>query len=204
MALKKERRMGLSEGPIRKTIWKNPAEIIRDLTPENPVMAFAPLALDQITRRFLKGFPGLVTYAVKSNPDPALIEALCKAGITGFDVASPAEIDLIGQLAPSAARHYNNPVRSRAEIDHAAKAGITSWSVDSLSELQKIIDRVPPSGVEISARFTLPVVGAIYDFGSKFGATPALAAQMLARAAKAGFTPSLTFHPGTQCTDPAA
>ncbi|MFB0994608.1 MAG: type III PLP-dependent enzyme, partial [Paracoccaceae bacterium] len=53
-------------------------------------------------------------------------------------------------------------------------------------------------------RFKLPVVGAAYNFGEKFGATVALSADLLARVKEAGFVPSLTFHPGTQCTDPAA
>lgn len=188
----------------QKTVWQNPAEIIRETQPENPVMVFAPTVLQDTAKRFLKGFPGLVTYAVKSNPDEAVVENLVSAGIKGFDVASPAEIDLIGRLAPGAARHYHNPVRSRAEIGAAVAAGIKAWSVDSESELAKLIELVPAEGCEISPRFKLPVTGAIYDFGSKFGATPELAAELLKRVAEAGFIPSLTFHPGTQCTDPGA
>lgn len=126
------------------TIWKNPADIIRNTRPENPVMVFSPGVLQATAKRFLAGFPGLVTYAVKSNPDETVIENLVQAGIKGFDVASPAEIDLIGRLAPNAARHYHNPVRSRAEIAHAVQAGVTSWSVDSSSELEKLIEAVPP------------------------------------------------------------
>lgn len=171
-------------------------------------MVFAPTVLQDCARRFLAGFPGLVTYAVKSNPEEVVIQNLVAAGITGFDVASPFEIDLIGRLAPRAARHYHNPVRARAEIDHAIAAGITAWSVDSLSELEKLFDRVPTRmgdvPVEISPRFKLPVLGAAYDFGSKFGAPPELAAQLLQRVAERGYVASLTFHPGTQCTDPIA
>lgn len=196
--------MGLVEGRGAKAIWENPAHIIRDLLPEHPVMVFCPTVLKDLAQGFLDGFPGLVTYAVKSNPDESVIRTLVAAGITGFDVASPHEIDLIGRLAPGAARHYHNPVRSRAEIAHAVQAGVTSWSVDSLSELDKIFDAVPPENCEISPRFKLPVTGAAYDFGSKFGAAPEVAAELLSRSAKRGYIPSLTFHPGTQCTDPAA
>lgn len=196
--------MGLSEGHTAKTIWDNPAEIIRALKPEDPVMVFAPTVLQDRARQFLDGFPGLVTYAVKSNPDEAVITNLVAAGITGFDVASPYEIDLIGRLAPMAARHYHNPVRSQAEISAAVDAGITSWSVDSRTELEKLFAQVPVEGVEISPRFKLPVLGAAYDFGSKFGATPELAAELLRAVADRGYIPSLTFHPGTQCVDPGA
>lgn len=191
-----------------KTVWDNPAEMIRNLTPEHPVMLFAPVVLQESARAFMQGFPGLVTYAVKSNPEEAVVRNLVTAGIQGFDVASPHEIDLIGRLAPAAARHYHNPVRARAEIDHAVAAGILAWSVDSQSELAKLFASVPTrmgsAGVEISPRFKLPVHGAIYDFGSKFGATPELAAELLRKVADRGYTASLTFHPGTQCVDPVA
>ncbi|MDO5613777.1 MAG: type III PLP-dependent enzyme [Paracoccus sp. (in: a-proteobacteria)] len=191
-----------------KTVWDNPADLIRNMQPENPVMAFAPTLLQDRARRFITGFPGLVTYAVKSNPEEVVIQNLVAAGLRGFDVASPAEIGLIGRLAPGAARHYHNPVRSVAEIAHAVGAGILAWSVDSRSELDKLFAQVPVSvdgaGVEISPRFKLPVLGAAYDFGSKFGATPELAAELLRAVADRGYTPSLTFHPGTQCVDPGA
>lgn len=191
--------MGLS-----KTIWANPSEMIRNQQPDNPVMFFAPTVLQATARRFIDGFPGLVTYAVKSNPDEMVIQNLVAAGIRGFDVASPAEIAMIRRLAPGAAMHYNNPVRARHEIDFAVEHGVQSYSVDSRSELAKLIEIVPAEGTEISVRFKLPVSGAAYNFGAKFGATVDLAADLLATVAEAGFISSLTFHPGTQCTDPMA
>lgn len=191
--------MGLS-----KTIWDTPGEIIRTKAPVHPVVVFAPAALHANARRFLKGFPGLVTFAVKANPDEAVIQNLLAAGLSAFDVASPAEIDLIRRLAPGAALHYHNPVRGRDEIAHAVQAGVKSWSVDAASELEKLIEMVPAVGCEISVRFKLPVAGAAYDFGAKFGASPEVASALLRRVAEAGFTPSLTFHPGTQCADALA
>jgi ornithine decarboxylase len=191
--------MGLS-----KTIWTNPAEYLRVVQPENPVLFFAPTVLQASARQFLDGFPGLVTYAVKSNPEEVVIENLVAAGIRGFDVASPNEIRLIRRLAPDAALHYNNPVRARAEIAVAVDMGVKSYSVDSVSELAKLIELVPAEGTEISVRFKLPVSGAAYNFGAKFGATVDLAVVLLKTVAEAGFIPSITFHPGTQCTDPAA
>ncbi len=189
--------MGLS-----KTIWAQPSEFLRSQQPDNPVMFFAPAVLHATARRFLTGFPGLVTYAVKSNPDEMVIQNLVAAGIKGFDVASPAEIALIRRLAPGAAMHYNNPVRARHEIAYAVENGVISYSVDSRTELEKLIEIVPAAGTEITVRFKLPVAGAAYNFGAKFGATVEVAAGLLARVAEAGFIPSLTFHPGTQCTDP--
>ena len=191
--------MGLS-----KTIWTNPTEFLRTVNPQNPVLFFSPQALQSMARRFIDGFPGMVTYAVKSNPEEAVIENLVQAGLRGFDVASPFEMHLIRRLAPEAAMHYNNPVRSRAEIGVAVELGVKSYSVDSRSELAKLIELVPAEGTEITVRFKLPVAGAAYNFGAKFGATAELAVDLLRAVADAGFIPSITFHPGTQCTDPAA
>ena len=191
--------MGLS-----KTIWTNPSEYLRSVQPENPVLFFAPVALQSAARRFIDGFPGMVTYAVKSNPGEAVVENLAAAGVRGYDVASPFEMHLIRRLAPDAALHYNNPVRSRAEIAVAVELGVKSYSVDSRSELEKLIADVPAEGTEITVRFKLPVSGAAYNFGAKFGATADVAVGLLKRVAEAGFIPSITFHPGTQCTDPAA
>lgn len=190
--------MGLS-----KTIWAKPSEFLFAQQPENPVLFFAPGVLQDTARRFIDGFPGIVTYAVKSNPEEVVIENLAAAGVRGFDVASPAEMMMIRRIAPEAALHYNNPVRSRSEIAVAVALDVDSYSVDSRSELAKLMAQVP-AGKEITVRFKLPVDGAAYNFGAKFGATQDLAAALLADVAVAGYIPSLTFHPGTQCTDPKA
>jgi ornithine decarboxylase len=190
--------MGLS-----KTIWSNPTEYLKTQSPENPVLFFAPQALQAMAARFIAGFPGMVTYAVKSNPSDEVIENLAAAGVRAFDVASPFEIALIRRLVPDAALHYNNPVRARHEIAFAVAHGVDSYSVDSHSELDKLVGTVPQTA-EIAVRFKLPVDGAAYNFGAKFGATVELATALLARVAAAGHVPSLCFHPGTQCTDPAA
>ncbi len=155
---------------LTKTIWATPAEYLRVSEPASPVLFFAPAVLQDTARRFIAGFPGLVTYAVKSNPEEVVIENLAAAGVRGFDVASPAEIRLLRRLAPDACLHYNNPVRTRAEIAEAVEFGVRSFSVDSESELAKLSALVP-AGAEVSVRFKLPVDGAAYNFGAKFGAT---------------------------------
>ncbi len=188
---------------IRSHIWANPTDYLLSQQPDHPVHFFCPEALQAKARQFLDGFPGLVTFAVKSNPDPMVITNLVRAGLRGFDVASPNEIRLIRRLAPNAVMHYNNPVKSRTEIAFAVDQGVRSFAVDSFNELEKLIELVPV-GAELSVRFKLPVKGAVYDFGTKFGADPDKATELLKAAKAAGYCPSLTFHPGTQCEDPAA
>jgi ornithine decarboxylase len=189
---------------VSNTVFSSPRDYLKFAQPDHPVMFYAPAALHGRAERFLKGFPGLVTYAVKSNPDMTVVQSLVNFGIRAFDVASPAEIQLLRDIAPEAALHYHNPVRARHEIEFAKKMGVTSYSVDSFSEFAKLAEILDPEGVEISVRFTLPVTGASYNFGAKFGATPEKAAELLKAVAEAGFIPSITFHPGTQCLDAEA
>ncbi len=184
-----------------KTLWAAPFDFLTSRQPDRPVAFFCAPVLHNMAQRFLRGFDGLVSYAVKANADTAVITNLHAAGIKAFDVASPVEIDLVRSLAPLAAVHYNNPVRSRSEIAHAVDAGVMSWSVDSLSEFAKLAALVP-QGAEISVRLRLPIKGAAYDFGEKFGTDTTLAAELLQKVKAAGFIPSMTFHPGTQCHDP--
>ena len=73
--------------------------------------------------------------------------------------------------------HYHNPVRARHEIAYAVSMGVKTYSVDSFSELEKLFEIVP-AGAEISVRFKLPVQGAAYNFGAKFGATVEKAAEL--------------------------
>jgi ornithine decarboxylase len=185
---------------LAKMVWRSPAEYLIALKPENPVLFFAPSALQATAQEFINGFAGTVTYAVKANPAESVIKALAAAGIAAFDVASPEEMRLIRRLAPDAVLHYNNPVRARSEIGEAVALGVQSYSVDDAAELAKLVSLVPAQGTEIAVRFALPVAGAAYDFGEKFGATPARAAVLLRAVEKAGFVPSLCFHPGTQCS----
>ncbi|TVQ52661.1 MAG: type III PLP-dependent enzyme [Rhodobacteraceae bacterium] len=180
-------------------IWRTPEHCLSSERPDAPSLFFAPSELTRTARRFLAGFPGLVTYAVKANAEPAVVMGLIAAGVRAFDVASPAEIALIRRLEPAAALHYHNPVKSRGEIAFALAEGVRVFAVDSFAELAKLEAAAGGREIEVSVRFRLPVAGAAYDFGSKFGADPAQAADLLRRVAALGWRASLTFHPGTQC-----
>ncbi|SDF74251.1 type III PLP-dependent enzyme [Sulfitobacter delicatus] len=179
-----------------------PAAFLAKHSPDAPVLFLAPSVLQATARRFQADFDGLVTYAVKANDRAEVLSNLVAAGITTFDVASPAEVAAVRAVCPQAVLHYNNPVRSEAEVAAGIAAGVASWSVDDPSELAKLAD--VPRSAEVAVRFALPVKGAAYDFGSKFGAAPELAAELLRKVVEMGFTPSLCFHPGTQCNDPQA
>ncbi len=186
------------------SVWPTALAHLKAVKPEYPVLYFSPGVLQDSARAFRAGFAGLVTYAVKANDARVVLENLITAGITTFDVASPAEIRKLRAINPHVTLHYNNPVRSPDEIAEAHAAGVVSYAVDALSELAKLRLQVPPEGVEVAVRLRLPVTGAVYDFGSKFGEDPAAAVLLLKAVAAAGYAPAMTFHTGTQCTDPAA
>lgn len=178
------------------------ATLIRETAPDAPMAVFRPHTLALTAQAFRRGFPGQVSYAVKANPAPQVLQTLVRAGIKTFDVASIAEMHAARQVCPTARLHYHNPIRSLSEIAQAKALGIASWSVDRLSELDKL--GTLPRGTEIAVRLTLKRGGAAYDFGSKFGAAPHDATVHLKAVAARGLTPALTFHPGTQCTDPTS
>ncbi len=189
--------MQYSSGP-----WADPAAHLARLRPDHPVLYLAPGQLQATARRFLRGFPGLVSYAVKANPRAEVLENLTAAGIAAFDVASPAEMRAVRAVNAQATLHYNNPVRAPAEIAAGIALGVASWSVDDGAELDKLAP--VPRRCEVAVRFALPVEGAAYHFGDKFGADPETAAALLRRVAQGGWTPALCFHPGTQCENPQA
>lgn len=182
--------------------WSDPVSWLIRARADAPVLFCAPSVLHATAQSFLTGFPGLVTYAVKANPDETVLTNLLAAGITAFDVASPNEIALMRRLGGAVTLHYNNPVKSRAEIEFAFARGVRSFALDSVSELNRIKSIVPAKDCELSVRFKLAIKGGHYDFGSKFGLAPDQAGTLLRAVADAGYVPSLAFHPGTQCADP--
>lgn len=188
---------------IQQAIWQTRREYLGTCTPELPVSFFNPATLTDTAHAFRTGFPGLVSYAVKANPDANVLRCLVAAGVNAFDVASPVEIDLVRSVAPLATLHYHNPVRSVNEIKHAARNAVRSYSVDRPAELEKLLAHIPDDS-EISVRLKLDMAGAAYDFGAKFGAEPDLCVSLLRRVQECGHRTSMTFHPGTQCTDPHA
>ncbi len=185
-------------------VYEGTAELIQQLAPTQPVHLFCARNLGAQCARFLGGFPGLVSYAVKANPEPRVISHLAASGIRHFDVASLGEIARIASLAPDATLHFNNPVKAEADIQLAYRRyGVRSFALDDGAELAKI-QRATDGATDIllSVRFKLDHENASYDFGSKFGATPDRAITLLRAVAATGARAALAFHPGSQCADP--
>ncbi len=182
------------------------AELAAYLLPDTPVHCFSPTTLVATLQNYLSGFPGEVSYAVKSNDGAHVLATLAGAGLNSYDVASVEEMEAVRIHAPRAVFHYHNPVKGRNEIAAAAERfGCVRFAADCVQEIDKIIDVAgEPERLEIAIRFALPKHGAsAHDFSSKFGAAPDLAQQLLRHVVARGAKPYLTFHPGSQCGDPA-
>jgi ornithine decarboxylase len=181
--------------------------VTRALHPQQPVFCFSPQALSATAANFRTGFPGAVSYAVKANGTSVVVAAMAEAGVTVFDVASVNEMEVVAAAAPGARINYHNPVKSRQEIAEAyAVHGCRRFALDDVGELAKILEVVGAGQeLELAVRFRLPPHGAAaHDFSTKFGADPQGAADLLRLVARSGHRPVLTFHPGSQCTEPQA
>ena len=181
-------------------------EVAEQLKPDDPLFCFSASQLTARAKVFLTGFPGEVTFAVKSNPSIQVIKTLAAAGVKAWDVASVYEMALVSRAIGPTRFHYHNPVKSRREISEAYKLHkCKRFVIDCREELEKIkaeIGRDPQ--VEIATRFVLPRErgASAHDFSTKFGAPEHLCTELLQKTIEAGYKPLLTFHPGSQSTEP--
>ena len=120
--------------------YKTAVDAALDLRPDQPVYCFRPEVLRQDARQFQALFPGKTAYAVKTNGEPFVLEALAKAGIDCFDVASPAEFAAVRQAAPKAEMLYMHPIKAQSDIRLALETyGIRTLSLDHEDEVAKIL-----------------------------------------------------------------
>lgn len=185
-------------------IFTDTQSVIAELAPEAPLYLFSPTCLTAQAKRFQQGFPGMVSYAVKANPNPLVLQTLIEAGIEAFDVASIQEVELIRSILPTAELHFNNPIRSdSAVLESYRNHGVRSFVVDDQAGLTQVLEQCQPMAgeLEITVRFTQRDNQQAYDFGSKFGAFPEEVVPLLTAIKAAKQRVSLTFHPGSQCDD---
>lgn len=158
-------------------------------------------------RWFQDNFQGDVFYAVKANPSPWVIEALVKAGVNSFDVASVPEIDLVARHAPGARMAFMHPVKSRKAIAEAYRRyGVKTFSFDTHDELQKILEATDGAAdLTLIVRLAVTAEGASYSLSGKFGVDAHEAPSLLiaARRATQGKM-GVSFHVGSQCMRPTA
>jgi ornithine decarboxylase len=184
-------------------------DLIATGRPEEPMHCLRPDTLAATARGFVAGFPGEVLYAVKCNPEPAVLRALWSGGVRHFDCASPAEVALVRLMFPDAAIHFMHPVKARGAIREAwARHGVRDFALDSVDELFKLRSEIAGTGVAgalgLIVRLALPKGQAVLDLSGKFGAAPDQAAALLRAARPHAARLGVSFHVGSQCLDPLA
>jgi ornithine decarboxylase len=148
-------------------------------------------------------------YAVKANPDPAIIKTLYATGAS-FDVASIAEFKLVYnniRKLPADARQnfiwdkviYSNPIKDRRTLEELDPYK-PLVAFDNVEEIKKVRKHAPHAGLAL--RIRVPNTGSMVELSSKFGASPAEAVDLIARAFDSGLVvEGLGFHVGSQCTN---
>ena len=202
--------------PLRRDLGAPPALLdlpaVDDLVaverPEVPTHCLRPAAI-AAARFFVSGFPGETLYAVKCNPEPAVLRALWAGGVRRFDCASAAEVSLVRSMFPEAGVHFMHPVKARSAIREAwGRHGVRDFVLDSAEELAKILAETggagAAEGLGLVVRLALPKGEAVYDLSGKFGAAPAEAAALLRAARPHAARLGVSFHVGSQCLEPLA
>jgi ornithine decarboxylase len=184
-------------------------ELVAMERPEEPMHCLRPATVEATARGFVEAFPGDVLYAVKCNPEPATLRVVHAGGVAHFDCASIGEIALVRQMFPDASIHFMHPVKSRNAIREAwARHAVRDFVLDSAEELAKILHETAATDVArelgLIVRLAMPKGSAVLDLSGKFGAPPALAAELLRAARPHAARLGLSFHVGSQCLEPLA
>jgi ornithine decarboxylase len=178
--------------------------------PTQPVTLVRPHAAHRAARYFLEKFPGTSMYAVKANPSPDLIRSLWDAGITTFDVASIAEVRLVRGLLPKATLCFMHPIKGEEAIAEAYHVhGVRTFSLDSLTELQKIVvatrkDGVDATDLTLCVRLRVSSSHSMLSLASKFGVAADEAAPLLMATRQVADALGICFHVGSQAMSPQA
>src|SRR5208283_729318 len=161
-------------------------------------------------QQFRKHLPRVqVYYAVKANPDPAIVRTFYEAGAS-FDVASLAEFLTVHEMIkdlPAKERQdfiwdriiYANPIKAVETLEELDpyKPLVT---YDNHEEVIKIARHAPHAGLAL--RLSVPNTGSMVELSSKFGASPGEAVDLIAFAQNNKLeVEGLSFHVGSQCTN---
>jgi ornithine decarboxylase len=148
-------------------------------------------------------------YAVKANPDPAIVKTLFDLGAS-FDISSMPEFRVVYENIkdmPEKERYewiwdkiiYANPIKAEETLMQLDRYK-PLLTFDNRDEIIKIRQYAPNSGPVL--RLRVSNAGAMVELSSKFGAEPGEAVDMILEAEKAGLTvEGLSFHVGSQTTN---
>jgi len=164
-------------------------------------------------QRALQGRAALICYAVKANPNLALLQTLVQAGC-GLDIVSGGELQraLHSGVAPERIV-FSGVGKTRAEMCQALQAGIGCFNVESLPEIEALNLEACALGLRapLSLRVNPDVDARTHPYistglkSNKFGIahTEALAAYRRAASLPGLRIVGIDCHIGSQITDSA-
>lgn len=145
--------------------------------------------------------PAHIHYAVKANPEPAILRTLVREG-SRFDAASRAELEMcLAEGAQPEDLSFGNTVKRVRDIEWAYAQGIDLFAADAVEELEKIAMHAP--GARVYIRFLVEESQADWPLSRKFGAPAEEIIPLMDRAAALGLRPvGISFHVGSQTRQP--
>lgn len=177
------------------------ARFLKEQRPATPCLVVDLDVVEANYKKLARLLPqARVFYAVKANPEAAIIKRLSGLG-AGFDVASPGEIEncLAENVGPER-MSYGSTIKKTADIAYAYAKGVRLFAFDSIEELEKLKAAAP--GAQVFCRVLVDCSGAEWPLSRKFGCSPAMAADLLLKARDFGLDPyGLAFHVGSQQTN---
>jgi ornithine decarboxylase len=187
-------------------LYSSASALASQLAPSEPVTLVRPYAAKRAARYFLDHFPGKTLYAVKANPSPDLLTALWDGGVTHYDVASINEVRRVAQTLPGAVLCFMHPVKPPEAIAEAYFThGVRSFSLDSLSELDKIVAATKgATDLNLLVRLRASSEHSKLSLAAKFGARPEDSAALLMATRQVADALGICFHVGSQAMSPQA
>lgn len=145
-------------------------------------------------------------YAIKCNPDPAIVRTLACLGCN-FDCASRGEIALVQQITKELPKGYRkpeiiyaNPCKSRSHLIDAVCRGVRMVTFDNTAEVRKCASI--SKKIQLILRIITDDSGSQCRLSSKFGAPKKHWPILLAEAKQCGLeVVGVSFHVGSGCRD---
>jgi ornithine decarboxylase len=174
------------------------------LLSKNPEDSFYIMNLKHLNTAYeewTRAFPTIRPfYAVKCNPDRHIVERLASLG-AGFDCASPGEIDLVLDCGVHPSNIiYANPVKRIFDLQYARNLGVTTTTLDSIEELEKIQRHCPDMEVILRIKASDPTAKCVLS--NKYGAELKDCAEIIQKAGSK--LVGVSFHVGSGARDPTA
>jgi len=168
----------------------------------SPLLVFDGSVLREQFMKLQNALPNVeLFYAVKAHPASEIIrviDQLCQDYGGGFDVASDGEMSLLlDQGIKGRQAIHTHPIKKNQEIKDALRFGATTFVVDNIDELRKLIPFRSRIGVLLRVAFR---GDAVVDLSKKFGCDLSEAKLIIEQAAELGIhIKGLSFHVGSQC-----